>query len=164
MLLDRPPGLSFRDAGLIRRRRTQPDWQNYWATADGSSLVPGWSVRGGHLGPNGRGIDGALLDLEYQRIELIKFNLFDNGGTYREYLSGRAGVDGRALKVWSAIRLPNEHPQHASVGGDGAQICQGELIRHRTLSGICNDIKNPRMRSADMPFLRPQRRVRGHVP
>ena len=49
---------------------------------------------------NGRGIDGALLDLEYQRIELIKFNLFDNSGTYEDYVSGRgrrrrAGAEGR---------------------------------------------------------------------
>ncbi len=40
---------------------------------------------GEHLYPNGRGIDGALLDLEYQRIELIKFNLFDPK-TYDEYI------------------------------------------------------------------------------
>jgi hypothetical protein len=130
------------------------DWQNYWATADGASLAPGWSVRGEHLGPNGRGIDGALLDLEYQRIELIKFNLFDSSGTYRDYVSGRDGVDGRALKVWSEMRLPREHPQYANVGGDGEQLCRGELIRSRTLTGICNDIKNPRMGSADMAFAR----------
>jgi Animal haem peroxidase len=130
------------------------DWQNYWGTADAKSLVPGWSVRGGHVGPNGRGVDGALLDLEYQRIELIKFNLFDNSGTYRDYVSGRGGVDGRALKVWSEMRLPSAHPQYASVGGDGEQRCQGELIRFRTLTGICNDIKNPRMGSSGMPFAR----------
>jgi hypothetical protein len=29
-------------------------------------------------GPQLRGIAGALTDLEYQRMELIKFNLFDN--------------------------------------------------------------------------------------
>jgi hypothetical protein len=39
-------------------------------------------------------VSGALLDLEYQRIELIKFNLFDNNGTYQTYVTGRAGVGG----------------------------------------------------------------------
>ena len=34
------------------------------------------------------GVSGALLDLEYQRIELIKFNLFDNNGTYQAYVIG----------------------------------------------------------------------------
>ena len=48
-----------------------------------------------HLSPNGRGIDGALLDLEYQRIELIKFNLFDNSGTYQDTSGGRDGVGAR---------------------------------------------------------------------
>src|SRR5512137_1958922 len=68
------------------------DWANYWATADASSMYPGTSSIGSHLGPNGRGIDGALLDLEYQRMEMIKFNLFDNSGTYREFVEGRDSV------------------------------------------------------------------------
>ena len=39
----------------------------------------------GFLSPDRRGLNGALLDLEYQRIELLKFNLFDNSGTYEVY-------------------------------------------------------------------------------
>ena len=62
------------------------DWQNYWATGDASSLGSGSLTT--HLSSNGRGIDGALLDLEYQRIELIKFNLFDTSGTYEVYVRG----------------------------------------------------------------------------
>ncbi len=58
------------------------DWQNYWATGDANSLAYGAADGSEHLAPNGRGIDGALLDLEYQRMEMIKFNLFDNSGTY----------------------------------------------------------------------------------
>ncbi len=56
------------------------DWQNYYATGDASSKKEGREAItkiGKHVFPNGRGIDGALLDLEYQRIELIKFNLLD---------------------------------------------------------------------------------------
>ena len=142
------------DKAVAGRAVPWVDWQNYWATADSASLAPGWSVRGSHASPNGRGIDGALLDLEYQRIELIKFNLFDNSGTYRDYVSGRGGVDGRALKVWSEMRLPLDHPDYAKVGGNAQQLCRGDLIRARTLTGICNDIKNPRMGSTGMPFAR----------
>jgi len=117
------------------------DWQNYWATGDASSKAPGSG--NGHLSPNGRGIDGALLDLEYQRMELVKFNLFDNEGTYQDYVLGRDGVAGPALKTWPQMRLPPGDPNYAQVGGAGAQLCSGELIRFRNLTGICNDIKNP---------------------
>jgi hypothetical protein len=128
------------------------DWQNYWAAGDAQSKGPEplWKLR--HLSPNGRGIEGALLDLEYQRIELIKFNLFDNSGTYENYLRQ---PDGRALKVWDEMRLPNQHPYYAAVGGDAKQqLCQGELIRFRTLTGICNDIRNPLMGSTGQLFAR----------
>ena len=42
----------------------------------------------------------------------------------------------------------------ASVGGAGAQLCHGALIRGRTLTGICNDIRNPAMGSTGMDFAR----------
>jgi hypothetical protein len=135
------------------RRRDEPwvDWANYWAAGDASTRKRSlFDV--GHLGPNGRGIDGALLDLEYQRIELIKFNLFDNSGTYPDYVRGRDGVGGPALKVWPAMRLPKSDPHYAAVGGDGPQVCHGELIRFRNLTGICNDIRNPAMGSTNMLF------------
>jgi len=136
------------------------DWANYWATGDGSTrrtdvLTELEEDRGSkHLNPNGRGVDGALLDLEYQRIELVKFNLFDNSGTYREYVQGRDGVPGPALKTWSAMRLPPGHPDYQAVGGDGEQVCSGDLVRFRTVSGICNDIRNPAMGSTGMAFAR----------
>jgi hypothetical protein len=130
------------------------DWQAYWATGDAKSRATGLTSKLGLLSPNRRGINGALLDLEYQRIELLKFNLFDNSGTFEEYVRGRNGTDGRALKTWPQMRLPNNHPAYASVGGNGPQKCQGELIRFRTLTGICNDIMNPLMGSTNQPFAR----------
>ena len=133
------------------------DWTNYFAAGDATSLSTSDKKAktsiGEHLYPNGRGIDGALMDLEYQRIELIKFNLFDQS-TYQEYITGRDGVEGPALKQWDAMRLPENHPQYSDVGGDDKQLCQGELLTHRTLSGICNDAINPLMGSAGMPFAR----------
>jgi hypothetical protein len=123
------------------------DWSNYYATGDATSEAPGWVLQKGHLSPDGRGVDGALLDLEYQRIELVKFNLFDNNGTYQAYVDGRNGVPGPALKVWPELRLPKGHPNYRGVGGAGEQVCGGELIRFRNVSGICNDIFNPLMGS-----------------
>ena len=35
-----------------------------------------------------------------------------------------------------------------------AQLCKGELIRGRTLTGVCNDIRNPLMGSIGTPFAR----------
>ncbi len=127
------------------------DWSRYWGTGDSSSMPVGFlSVKG----PDLRGITGALTDLEYQRIGLIKFNLFDNSGTYRAYISGRGGVGGPALKTWPEMRLPSDSAYYQAVGGDGEQLCKGDLIRARTLTGICNDIRNPRMGSTGMPFMR----------
>ena len=59
------------------------DWSNYWATGDTSSNATRRNSGGRFTDRNQRGIDGALIDLEYQRMELIRFNLFDNNGTYR---------------------------------------------------------------------------------
>jgi Animal haem peroxidase len=118
------------------------DWPNYWGAGDVSTLAPRLLKPIKHVGPNGHGIDGALIDLEYQRIELIKFNLFDNNKTYETYVKGRDGVEGRAIKVWPEMQL------------SGEQKCRGELIRFRTVTGICNDLKNPLMGSTDQLFAR----------
>ena len=108
---------------------------------------------------NTRGIDGALMDLEYQRMELIKFNLFENK-TYEQYVTGRKvgqqQIDGSVLKVWKEMRLDRNHPSFRDLqilsGGD--QRCKGPLIRFRTNDGICNDIDNPAMGSTGMLFAR----------
>ena len=130
------------------------DWSNYWGAGDATSKAPDFLTKAGHLGPTQRGVDGALLDLEYERIELIKFNLFDNNGTYKEYISGRNAVGGPALKTWKEMRLPPANPDYARVGRAGDQVCEGELIRHRNITGICNDIFNPLMGSAGQLFAR----------
>ena len=130
------------------------DWQKYWAAGGEESRATGWASHFGFLSPNRRGINGATLDLEYQRIELLKFNLFDNAGTFEDYVRGRDGAGGRTLKSWPQMRLPKDHPAYASIGGDGPQPCAGELIRFRNLTGICNDTANPLMGSTDQPFAR----------
>lgn len=133
------------------------DWANYHATGDASSKSEGGyeaiTSLGEHLEPDGRGVDGALMDLEYQRIELIKFNLFDNY-TYATYIKGKNDKVGPVVKVWDEMRLPESHPAYAAVGGDNEQICKDELIRHRTLTGICNDIFNPKMGASGTEFAR----------
>src|SRR5271155_1817305 len=127
------------------------DWQQYWGTGDMSSLPTGFLNRSG---PDFRGVSGALLDLEFQRVELIKFNLFDNSGTYEKYVTGSNGVGGPALKVWPEMRLSKSDPNYQAVGGDGTQVCKGDLVRGRTITGICNDVKNPLMASTGTPFAR----------
>ena len=94
------------------------------------------------------------MDLEYQRLELIQFNVFDNHGTYPAYLRGRGGTPGAALRIWPEMRLPPGHLRYEDVGGAGPQVCTGELVRFRTLSGICNDIRNPAMGSTGSLFAR----------
>jgi hypothetical protein len=127
------------------------DWGNYWGTGDATSLPKHFISA---KLPAQRGVAGALLDLELQRVELIKFNLFENSGTYSDYVQGRNGVSGTALKTWPEMRLPPTNPSYKDVGGDGTQVCQGDLIRWRTPTGICNDILNPAMGSAGMLFAR----------
>src|SRR6266508_57887 len=127
------------------------DWSNYWAAADARSRSNRYDS-GLHITDrNQRGIDGALLNLEYQRMELIKFNLFDNQ-TFEQYVTGA----GATLKTWKEMRLAAEHPNYRDlkVAADGSQTCRGELIRHRTLTGICNDIRNPAMGSTGQLFAR----------
>ena len=118
------------------------DWQRYWATGAEESRSTGLVSKLGFLSPNRRGVAGALLDMEYQRIELLRFNLFDNSGTFEEYVRGRNETAGSAIKIWPQLRLPRGHFAYGAVGGDGPQQCRGELIRFRNLTGICNDITN----------------------
>jgi hypothetical protein len=131
------------------------DWGNYFGSGDAASKSPGVVTSKGLLAPAARGIRGALLDMEYERIELIKFNLFENSGSFHDYILGRNGVDGPALKTWDSMRLPSSHKNYKDVGGAAAQqICKGDLVRGRTLTGICNDVLNPLMGSSDMLFAR----------
>jgi hypothetical protein len=135
------------------RFRSAPwvDWGNYWGTGDLTSLPTGFLST---KIPEQRGLAGALVDLELQRIGLIKFNLFDNSGTYSGYVKGSNGVAGPAIKVWPEMRLQPSSPWYKDVRGDGVQVCKGELIRWRTVNGICNDIRNPAMGSTGMLFAR----------
>jgi hypothetical protein len=124
------------------------DWQNYWATGDNRSKSDDRDVGAPEANRDARGINGALMDLEYQRMELIKFNLFDNSGTFPQYLASR-GRKGEVAKVWNEMRLSPDNPNFPElrIGVDGSQTCHGKLIRFRTLNGICNDIRNPAMGS-----------------
>ncbi len=117
-----------------------------------SSLPSGFLSK---KGPAFHGVTGALFDLELQRIELVKFNLFDNTGTWQTYINGRDNVGGPALKTWPEMRLPKNDPNYAEVGGDAPQqVCKGDLVRARSITGICNDVLNPLMGSSGMPMAR----------
>ena len=136
-------------ARAVRYRATPwVDWPNYWGTGDARSR----GRRG--TSEDRRGIEGALLDLEYQRLELIAFNLLDNDGTYEAYVQGRGSLPGPAIRTWPELRLAPGHASYAAVGGAGEQRCHGALVRYRTLTGICNDVSNPAMGATGQRFAR----------
>jgi hypothetical protein len=159
---------------LQERPRPWVDWRNYWAAGDADSKVPGFGALFGNLGGNGRGIRGALLDLEFQRMEMIKFNLFDNSGTYERYAQILRDPAGVFHTPWVEMRVPDRKPTGNDMDDqeyarlvtrlkkdgltthpvDGSQECQGELIRFRDLNGYCNDIYNPLMGSTNQPLAR----------
>lgn len=139
------------ERALQFRNTPWADWSRYWGTADESSLPKDFLLS---KAVAQRGVAGALLDLEYQRVELIKFNLFDNSGTFEQFIKGRDGVGGQALKTWPEMRLKPANPHYKDVGGDGPQVCKGDLIRWRSVTGICNDVMNPAMGSSGQLFAR----------
>src|SRR5258708_30130781 len=141
-------------AAVQRMNLPWVDWGNYFGAGDASSLAPGIVTSSGPLAPAARGVRGALLDLEYQRVELITFNLFDNNGTYRDYVAGRNGVPGPVIKRWESMRLPKDHPNYLEAGSEARQQpCPADLGRKRPLTGICNDIFNPLMGSWGQLFV-----------
>jgi hypothetical protein len=148
------------DDNAVKFMRTPwVDWSNYWGAGDAASKSQTHDTGPQVLDRNTRGVNGALEDLEYQRMELIKFNLFDNK-TYQQYATGRTVdgrlVDGPELKTWKEMQLPPAHPafKDLAVQPDGGQVCKGQSIRFRTLTGICNDIQNPAMGSTGQLFAR----------
>jgi hypothetical protein len=161
------------------RGRARPwiDWQNYWATGDADSRVSGFRRLFGDFplfGPNRRGIGGALLDLEFQRMEMIKFNLLDNSGTYEKYTQIWRDPAGVFRAPWVEMRVSDQKPagndmderEHSRAVAqlkkdglttdpvDGAQQCTNQSIRFRDLNGYCNDIYNPLMGSTNQPLAR----------
>jgi hypothetical protein len=86
--------------------RTTPwvDWSNYWGTGDLTSKSEPSDTGSRILDRNQRGIDGALINLEYQRMELIKFNLFDNQ-TFEQYVT--AGARDPHAPLLRAIEQPH---------------------------------------------------------
>jgi hypothetical protein len=142
------------ESAMAWRETPWIDWQRYAGTGGPESRTPGLAGRLGFFSPDSRGINGALLDLEYQRLELLKFNLFDNNGTFQTYMRESHSSSDHVTNSWPELRLPKDHPFYGAVGGDGPQLCSGELIRFRTISGICNDITNPLMGSTGQLFAR----------
>jgi Animal haem peroxidase len=158
------------DSAVQLRSLPWVDWQNYWATGDATSKsnVPDiWIL--GHFFPNGRGIDGALLDLQFQRMEMIKFNLFDNSGTYEKYMKILGDPAGVFHDPYVEMRVPEKNPPSGNVDNpayerlkktgltinpDGSQECHGESIRFRDRDGYCNDVFNPLMGSTNQPLAR----------
>ena len=107
-------------------------------------------------------------------MEMIKFNLFDNSGTYEKYSQILRDPAGVFHTPWVEMRVTDQRPagndmdeqEYARLVArlkkdglttnpvDGSQQCQGESIRFRDLNGYCNDIYNPLMGSTNQPLAR----------
>ncbi|HKT33466.1 MAG TPA: peroxidase family protein [Nitrospira sp.] len=114
------------------------------------------------------------MDLEFQRMEMIKFNLLDNSGTYEKYTETWRDPAGVFHTPWAEMRVLDEKPAGNDMDDqeyaramarlkhdglttdpvDGSQQCKGETIRFRDLNGYCNDIVNPLMGSTNQPLAR----------
>ncbi len=123
------------------------DWTHYWGAAGQQSLsdVKMWFLS--LLSPDERGINGAIIDLEYQRVELLKFNLFNS-------MPLASHIDGKVVKRWDYFNLSEQDPRYHKIKQDNGQLCWGDLIRFRTIDGICNDIFNPTMGASEQLFAR----------
>ena len=161
------------EKAVLEMPRLWIDWRNYYATSGADSKVP---LLGNTplIGANRRGIAGALLDLELQRMEMIKFNLFDNSGTYEKYTEVWRDPAGVFHTPWVEMRISDQKPPGNDMDDqeyaravarikhdglttdqvDGSQQCKGHSIRFRDLNGYCNDIHNPLMGSTYQPFAR----------
>ncbi|WP_199608614.1 peroxidase family protein [Flocculibacter collagenilyticus] len=160
--------------GSVEKSQSNPwvDWGHYYATGDLSSTYEGrdkspdlFSIRlekdattnlDKLMSHNFKGVTGALLDLEVQRMELINLNLFDNY-TYETYVKGQGKTLGRNIKKWPEMQFSGIQLQKYSddiVLENGEQTCGINLITHRTTEGICNDLYNPKMGSTNTLFAR----------
>jgi len=118
------------------------DWPNYWAAGDATSRAPARLLANAKVvGPNAHGINGALYELELQRIELISSisstTTRPTRPTSQAETARQAGAPIPGLKCDYPRAIPTSHLS----GGNQAQVCRGALIRFRTLDGLCNDIR-----------------------
>jgi len=116
------------------------DWTNYWAPATWPPCLPASSLP---RAPSFAESPAHSSILEFERVELVKFNLFDNSGTYQDFINGRGGVGGQALKTWPQMRLPATDPNYTAVGGAGEQVCKGDSFADAPSTAKCNDVRNP---------------------
>ena len=134
------------------------DWGNYWATRDNASKSffaheePARRQRLAHRPRvRARRVDQVQPVRQQWHLSTVR--------EWRRRDRWRRGQD-----VAGDAAAGHAIPRYAAVGGAAAeQHCTGELIRHRTLNGICNDTRNPLMGSS-RHALRPQREFRDDVP
>ena len=132
------------------------DWSQYWGTGDMSSLPIGYLSKKGPL--FAASLERySISNTSASSLSNSTFSITTERGAAMS-LAGTAWED-QASKTWPEMRLPKENPNYQAVGGDGEQYCKGDLIRARTLTGICNDILNPLMGS-NWNSVRAQRRIR----
>ena len=136
------------------RRGPWVDWPAYWATGDAGSRAPGAAGAGVSSGRTARDRRRA----HRSRVPAHRADPVQPVRQQRDVPALRAGARrrrrARAQGLARDAAAAGPIRAFAAVGGAGDQLCAGELIRSRTLTGICNDIRNPLMGSTGMPFAR----------
>ena len=129
------------------------DWQNYWATGDASSRSGSLTTHLSRQRP-GRRRRAARPRVPAHGADQVQ-PVRQQRHVSRTTCAGATASGGPALKVWhadaaAAGRIRTTRRSAAT----GRSMCSGELIRFRTLTGICNDIRNPLMGSTRQLFAR----------
>lgn len=127
------------------RHKSDPwvPWQWYQGARDDSGLSAG--------GEPGRiaGIGKALIDLDRERVELVKENLVDTNGAYGDKgttktIRNHKGKEA-TTKVWAAMQ---------DGTSCGERTMANPLYRVRSIDGRCNDFENPPMGAQGERFAR----------
>ncbi|MEZ4744061.1 MAG: peroxidase family protein [Bdellovibrionota bacterium] len=128
------------EQALKRNKTPWIDWGAYYGSRDVkdegkdqrgfANIVSG--ATSGHY--------GSLLDLEVQRVELLKFNMYDTNGEYDDYRSGNV-----TKKIFPSL-------QGLDCGEENDY--GNKKWWFRTTDGRCNDMQNPKMGMANLAFPR----------
>ena len=140
------------EAAVAWRKTPWLDWPLYWSAGGAESRVSGWLSSSAFSAPTAAA-STARCSISNTSASSCSSSICSTTAAPMKITFATENSHAEKLaKTWPQFRLPQDNPAYAAVGGDGAQKCTGELIRFRTLTGICNDILNPLMGSVDQPF------------
>ena len=131
------------------------DWSNYWGAGDAKSKAPRVRQTGGPFGAHGarHRRRAARSRIPAHRADQVQ-SLRQQQAPISNMSPAATACGGPGAEDLGRDAAAAEHPNYRDVGGAGEQVCKGDLIRGRTLTGICNDMRNPLMGSTGTLFAR----------